>query len=256
MRVLIAALAMAVAGCSASGAEISDTLDTIDVPTTTSLGTTATSSTTASTSRLAPRDAELVDPDFVGIWPYRTAHEVLDAAADGTSIDEVALIEAFLAELVGWQLGELIEGTDGTDRMGFTFQSTGGTFYAATQIVGYSPDGSAVVAIAHASSLDSLEGGWGPAIDIGESEEGWSAIVGATPIHELTTLPGVTGPFAQISYGEWQSELVPIGLDGASIAIPLEPTVPGVLSIWYFTSSGDTAGFSILALPPGPLAAD
>jgi hypothetical protein len=67
-------------------------------------------------------------------------------------------------------------------------------------------------------------------------------MVHATPISELVALSDVTGPFAQVSYGEWESELVAIGPEGATITLPAEPTVPGVLSIWYLHAGGVVAG--------------
>ena len=258
---LLGALALLAAGCTTS--EVAETSEeqsasptTEAVATTTSTSTPPPSSSTvaATTTTSAPSGPVIGDPEFVGVWPYRTIEDVLAAAVDGIDVDRLGLIARFMDEVVGWTEFELTEIYDGTDQMRYDYAGPRGKFHVGTRIVGWSPAGNAVAAVRYASSLDRFED-WGPVVNVAESDNGWSVIVSAAPISELVSLPDVTGPYAQVSYGEWDSELVNIGPEGAAITLPDEPTVPGVLSIWYLHAGGVVTGFSILALPPGPFAA-
>ena len=265
MKTITAVLVLLVAACGA--AEVSEDPDeiseapitvattTTSTPTTSSTTTSSTTTTTSSTTTTTLGKPMLVEPSLIGVWPYRTAEEVLAGAVDGLEQDSIAIIERFLNEHIGWELISIDESFTGADRMGFDGQGSGGQFFANALIVAFTPSGDVVWAIDFASSLDSLEDGWGPSTDIAESEEGWSALINATPISKLTSRPGVSGPYAQISYGEWESDRVLIGPNGASIAIPSPPDLPGVLSIWYLNADDSVAGFSLYTLPPGPFVA-
>ena len=165
------------------------------------------------------------------------------------------MLERFIVDRIGWEMISVSDDFSGPTMVGYTIGTSGGTVYAATRVVAYSATRQPVWAIDFASSLDSLEDGWGPSADIGESEEGWSALIGATPIAKLTSQSGVTGPFAQVAYGEWASSMVPFDGGLASLPLATTPDMPGVLSIWYMNADDSVAGFSIVALPPGPFAA-
>ncbi len=253
---LLGALALLLAGCVT--AEVTETVEVRPASSTTRAAPTTTTSTPSpstlsngvvTTRTTGSSAATLADPEFVGVWPYRTTGGVLAAAVDGLDVTEVELIARFMEEVIGWTQAELTEVYDGTDSMGFDYASPRGEFSVRTRIVGWSPAGDAVVAVSHASSLEGFEP-WGPAVDVGEGEDGWSVIVNAAPISAIEDLPNVTGPFAAVSYGDWESDLVEIGPAGAEISLPTEPTVPGVLSIWYLHTDGAIAGFSIQTLPP------
>lgn len=197
----------------------------------------------------------MIEPSVIGVWPYRTVEEVLTAAVDGIEQDPLVLVKRFVEDSIGWTVGQITTSFEGPTLVGYELDSSGGMISILARVVATTPSRDSVWAIDFASSLDSLDPEWGPGTDIAESEEGWSALIGGTPIQQLTSQPGVTGPYAQLHYGEWQSQRTAIGPGGASIPIPMTPDIPGVLSIWYLDASESIVGFSLYALPAGSFVA-
>lgn len=165
------------------------------------------------------------------------------------------MVRGFVEDHIGWTLTELREAFEGPTFMGYDLESSGGPISITVRAVAFTPSRHAVWAIDFASSLDPIDATWGPSADIAESEEGWSALIGGTPIESLTEQPGVTGPYAQVHYGNWESDRTLIDLNGVSIAIPITPDIPGVLSVWYSNVDDSVAGFSLYALPAGSFVA-
>ena len=260
MRVTFIAVLVVLTGCGSATESTTTSSSLTTEATTTTVATTTTSAPTTTTT-IPPTTTTtlgqptLMEPDSIGIWPYRTASEALTAAANDADLDSAGILERFIVDRIGWTVTSVTEDFSGPTMVGYTIESSGGTVHAATRVVAHSASRQPVWAIDFASSLDFLEDGWGPSTDIGESEEGWSALIGATPIEKLISRPGVTGPYAQLSYGEWASDRVLLKGDVASVSIAVAPDTPGVLSIWYLNQDDSVAGFSMLALPPGPFVA-
>ena len=253
------AMGLLLTACSA-GVEADDTIvddptTTTSSTTTTSVTTTTSSTTTTSTTSATLRQPSMIEPSVIGVWPYRTAQEVLAAAVDGIEQDPVVVVKRFVEDHIGWTVGAVTTSFEGPTLVGYELDSSGGTISVLARVVATTPSRDDVWAIDFASSLDPLDPEWGPGTDIAESEEGWSALIGGTPIQQLTSQPGVTGPYAQLHYGDWESERTLIGPNGASIAIPITPDNPGVLSIWYLAADESVVGFSLYALPAGSFVA-
>jgi len=247
-----------VAACSAgieAGDSIGQELTTTSTTTTTTTSNSTTTTTATPTTTDATLEASLIEPSVIGVWPYRTADEALGAATSGIEQGPTAVVTRFIEDHISWTIEGITEAFEGPTMMGYDVTTSEGPVSITVRVVAFTPSRAAVWAIDFASSLDPLVPEWGPGADIAESEEGWSALIGGTPIRILTSKPGVTGPWAQLGYGEWESDLVPIGPNGASIPIAVAPDIPGVLSIWYLDAQDVVVGFSMHALPAGPFVA-